>query len=167
MADCEALIDAEFLHLTTGADISDSVSVGALIVVVSTLIGEELGACVAPAAATMKLRLVCAQYTSFVMSSGPGTGQVGTLRAEQIGDYRVEYNSTSSDSFNLQVLRDMLKSMNGSTTYSVQTTGAKVASGLPYFDVFDPGWDEVEDGERYGIADTQYGSIGLDEVIIP
>ena len=169
MADCDPLITPEFLHLTTGADITDEASVEALIVIVSTLIGEELGACVVPADADMRLRIVCAQYTSYVMSSGSGGGgPAGNLRAEQIGDYRVEYQSSNKgDAFDLQVLRDMLASMYGASTYTVSTTDEVVVSGLPYFQSYTPGWDEVEDGERDGIAAPFYGDggVGLDEAV--
>lgn len=120
MADCLPLITPEFLHTVTGVDVSDTASVEALILITSTLIGEELGGCVDPETATMKLRVVCAQYTAYSMSprgSGPAA-----VRAEQVGDYRVEYQAQgNSDMFDLQVLRDMLSSMHGGSAYSVST----------------------------------------------
>lgn len=159
MADCLPLITPEFLHTVTGVDISDTATVESLIIITSTLIGEELGGCVDPDTASMKLRVVCAEYTAYCMTSGAGGGT--DLRAEQIGDYRVEYQSSNkNDSFDLQVLREMLQSMHGASTYTVTTTDVKANSGVPFFDSFDPGWDEVAEGERIGIAGPMYGSDG-------
>jgi hypothetical protein len=152
VADCQPLITPEFLNAMTGADVSDTARTEWVISTVSTLIGEELGGCVDPTSATMKLRVVCAQYCSYVMSSGSGSGASGNLRAEQIGDYRVEYQSSNkNDSFDLSVLRELLQSMHGGSTYTVTTMDTRTESSVHYFDSFDPGYDEVEDGEREGI----------------
>ena len=132
MADCQPLITKDFLHSVTGADISDGTAVDALIVIVSTLIGEELGGCVAPASASMKLRVVCAQYTAYCMT--PRGAGPSAVRAEQVGDYRVEYQTSGGgDAFDLQVLRDMLASMHAGSTYTVNTLADKT----------DPVWDGV------------------------
>jgi hypothetical protein len=155
VADCLPLITPDFLHTVTGVDVSDTAAVEELIVITSTLIGEELGGCVDPETATMKLRVVCAQYTAYVMTSGAG-GSSAALRAEQIGDYRVEYQNSSSDQFDLQVLRDMLASMHGGSAYSVSTLGETKESGTPHFDYWDPSYMAVVDGKRgHGFPDGE------------
>ena len=95
--------------------------------------------------------MVCAQYVSFVMGSGSG-GAAGGVRAEQIGDYRIEYQRSNSDSFDLQTLRDMLNSMHGDSAYTVTTLDERRSSSIPSFDSFDPDYDEVLEGEIVGIA---------------
>ena len=52
----------------------------------------------------------------------------GALRAEQIGDYRVEYQGNRTSESDLQVLRDMLSAMYGGSTYSVNTLVEKQES---------------------------------------
>lgn len=145
--DCSPLIDAAFLQTVTGVDVSNSTTVDDLIVIVSSLIGEELGGCVAPETASMKLRVVCAQYTAYVMNNG-STGGAAPLRAEQIGDYRVEYQRTSEDRFDLQVLRDMLATMNSGSAYSVSTLGDTVQGYIPRVDYWDPNYIDTVDGKR-------------------
>jgi hypothetical protein len=120
MADCEALVDTTFVKTVTGVDVSDTDRVESLIVIASTLIGEEFGACVDPDEASMRLRTVCANYVAYMMTSGAG-GAAGALRAEQIGDYRVEYQGNRTSESDLQVLRDMLSAMYGGSAYSVGT----------------------------------------------
>jgi len=138
VAVCLPLIDVEFLKLTTGADVSDRASTEALIGIVSSLIGEEFGGCVDPADASMRLKVICAEYTSFVMGTGSGGPATG-LRAEQIGDYRVEYQSSNkADSFDLQVLRGMLASIHGPSAYTLTTMNDREPQ--PYSDAL---WDAV------------------------
>jgi hypothetical protein len=145
---CLPLIEPEFLGLVTGVDVSDTASVEALILVTSGLIGEELGGCVDPTTASMKLRVVAAQYTAYVMSSGSGTSGPAAIRAEQVGDYRVEYQRAQSDQFDLQVLRDMLASMHGGSAYSVSTLSDVNESSSPHVDYWDPSYQAVLDGKR-------------------
>lgn len=130
MADCDPLISAAFLNIVTGADIvSDPARVDAVIIIVSTLIGEENGnVCIVPAAASMKLRVVCAQYTSYVLGSGTGTTVAERVRAEQIGDYRVEYQNRGDEQYDLQLLRDMLNAMYGQSTYTINTMADKTSN---------------------------------------
>jgi hypothetical protein len=165
VADCQPLITPEFLAAMTGADVSDAARTEWVIVTVSTLIGEELGGCVDPTTSTMKLRVVCAQYCAYVMQSGSGSGAAGNLRAEQIGDYRVEYQSSNkNDSFDLSVLRELLQSMHGESAYTITTIEQRYESSTPYFDPFDPGFDEVEDGEMLGLFGDG-DDLALDEAV--
>jgi hypothetical protein len=135
MTDCQPLITPEFLHTVTGVDVSDPTAAEAIITIASTLIGEELGACVDPASASMKIRMVCAQYTAFCMGDSGGASPSG-IRAEQVGDYRIEYQSNGDDRFNLQVLRDMLASMYGGSSYSVGTLEKRRESLMPQYEWF-------------------------------
>jgi len=109
MARCEPIIDAEFLQTVTGADISDLARVDELISVVSDLCAEELLGpyrCVNPELAPMRLKVVVAEYVYFNMKAS-STEQI--VRAETVGDYRVEYQTKQTPGFDLTVLRQMLK----------------------------------------------------------
>lgn len=163
MADCLPLITAAFLQTVTKVDVADTSEVDSLIVIVSTLIGEELGGCVVPAQASMKLRVVCAEYTAFCMTNGAGGG--AELRAEQMGDYRVEYQISGRDAFDLQVLRDMLASMYGASTYTVSTVDTRTDQTYHYVEYFDPlAVSEMHSdspgmyGQYFGYLDVGVGS---------
>lgn len=161
MADCLPLITAAFLKTVTKVDVTDTEEADSLITIVSTLIGEELGGCVVPSAASMKLRVVCAEYTAFCMGSGAGGGS--DLRAEQIGDYRVEYQSSDrGDAFDLQVLRDMLASMHGASTYTVSTVDTRTDQTSHYVEYFDPlgvsAMQSDDPGAYIGYLDIGIGS---------
>jgi hypothetical protein len=109
VARCEPIIDATFLQTVTGADISDTARVDELISVVSDLCAEELlgpNRCVNPELAPMRLKVVVAEYVYFNMKAS-STEQI--VRAETVGDYRVEYQTKQIPGFDLNVLRAMLK----------------------------------------------------------
>ena len=122
MADCDPLIDAGYVATVTGADVSDSDRVEALIQITSNLVGEILGTgCVDPAEASTRLKVTVAQFVARGLASTP---QQEAVRAEQIGDYRVEFvaGTTGNVGIDVDVLRKMLTPlMPGGKNYSVQT----------------------------------------------
>lgn len=120
MARCEPIIDAEFVKTITGCDITDLSRVDDLISVTSDLVAEELlgpNMCVVPSAAPMRLKVIVAEYVGYNLVSR-AADQV--VRAETVGDYRVEYQSSNSSGMDLERLRRMLKPLRV-RNYTVKT----------------------------------------------
>lgn len=109
MARCEPIIDAEFVKTVTGADISNLQRVDELISITSDLVAEELvgpTACINPELAPMRLKVVVAEFVAYNLTIRPGDQVV---KAEAMGDYRVEYQTTSTSGMDLDRLKRMLK----------------------------------------------------------
>lgn len=108
MARCEPLVDAVFVQTVTGVEIADLQRVDELISVTSDLVAEELigpNACINPQTVQMRLKLIVAQYVAYLLTT-KSTDQ--TLKAETVGDYRVEYQTNVNSGFDLVKLRQML-----------------------------------------------------------
>lgn len=132
MSNCQPIIDANFLHMVTGVDISDIERIDNLISLVSDLIAAEMGGvCQDPDNCDIRVKVVCAQYVAHVLdASDDGSG---SIKAETIGDYRVEYRPGASDGFDLPMLRRMLSPVLG-RAYSTTTWNVERSSYWPYDD---------------------------------
>jgi hypothetical protein len=118
MAECPPLVDAQFVALVTGADTSDFSKVDALISLSSALIARELGVtCVDPDQADVRVKVVCAQFVGALLQEATHDAMV---RAETVGDYRVEYLANSVRGADLAYLRKLLGPIRG-MNYSVTT----------------------------------------------
>lgn len=109
MARCEPLVDAVFVQTVTGVEITDLQRLDELISVTSDLVAEELigpNACIDPARVEMRLKMIVAQYVAYLLSN-KSTDQ--SVKAETVGDYRVEYQTNLQAGFDLFKLRQMLK----------------------------------------------------------
>lgn len=135
MARCEPIIDAEFVKTITGADISDLARVDDLISVTSDLVAEELlgpNLCVNPDLAPMRLKVIVAEFVAFNLVSRPNDQVV---KAETVGDYRVEYQSSNTSGMDLERLRRMLKPLRV-RSYTVRTIDDLQSEGShPYWSV--------------------------------
>jgi hypothetical protein len=123
MARCEPIIDAIFVQKVTGADISDLSRVDELISITSDLVAEEiLGTtrCFSPDLAPMQLKVIVAEFVAYNLTTKPNDQIV---RAETVGDYRVEYQSSNSAGMDLDRLKRMLKPLRvrNYTTRTVDT----------------------------------------------
>lgn len=120
MARCEPIVDAMFVKTITGVDISDLNRVDELISVTSDLVAEELlgpTACIDPALAPMRLKVIVAEFVAYNLSTRPGDQVV---KAEAVGDYRVEYQTSNTSGMDLERLKKMLKPLR-TRAYTVHT----------------------------------------------
>jgi hypothetical protein len=134
MARCEPIVDAAFVQMVTGADISDLKRVDELISVTSDLVAEELvgpTACINPELAQMRLKVIVAEFVAYNLTIRPNDQVV---KAETIGDYRVEYQNSNGSGMDLGRLRMMLKPLRNRaytvhTIDELQTDGRSVVWG--------------------------------------
>lgn len=120
MARCEPIVDAVFVQKVTGVDISDLERVDELISITSDLCAEQLlGAdrCIDPARAPMQLKVIVAEFVAYNLSTRPNDQVV---KAETVGDYRVEYQASNTGGMDLQRLKEMLRPLR-LRFYTVQT----------------------------------------------
>lgn len=120
MPNCPPLIDAAFVQQATGADISDLERVDTLISITSDMVSEELVgnySCIDPDQAPMRLKIVVAEFVAQNLVTRP-TDQV--VKAETVGDYRVEYAQPFKSGLDLQTLHKMLAPFRR-RYYTVQT----------------------------------------------
>lgn len=120
MARCEPLIDAVFVKTVTGADISDLSRVDELISITSDLVAEELvgpTACIDPTKAQMRLKVIVAEFVAYNLATRPGDQVV---KAEAVGDYRVEYQTSNTAGMDLERLKRMLKPLRN-RAYTIHT----------------------------------------------
>jgi hypothetical protein len=120
MARCEPIVDAVFVKTVTGCDITDLSRVDELISITSDLVAEELlgpVACVNPALAPMRLKVIVAEFVAYNLSVRPNDQIV---KAEAVGDYRVEYQTSNTSGMDLERLKRMLKPLR-TRNYTVQT----------------------------------------------
>jgi hypothetical protein len=120
MSRCEPIIDAQFVHTVTGCDISNLERVDDLISITSDLVAEELVGpqrCIIPDQAPMRLKVIVAEFVAFNLSINPNDQIV---KAETVGDYRVEYQSSNTSGMDLQRLKAMLKPLR-TRAYTVRT----------------------------------------------
>lgn len=120
MARCEPIVDAVFVKTVTGVDISDLNRVDELISITSDLVAEELvgpTACIDPARAQMRLKVIVAEFVAYNLSIRPGDQIV---KAESVGDYRVEFQTSNNSGMDLGRLRQMLKPLRN-RAYTVHT----------------------------------------------
>ena len=120
MARCEPIVDAMFVKTVTGVDISDLSRVDELISITSDLVAEELVgpmACIDPATAQMRLKVIVAEFVAYNLTIRPNDQVV---KAEAVGDYRVEYQTSNGSGMDLTRLRQMLKPLRN-RAYTVHT----------------------------------------------
>lgn len=120
MARCEPIVDAAFVQKVTGADITDLYRVDELISITSDLVAEELlgpSRCISPDLAPMQLKVIVAEFVAYNLATRPNDQIV---RAETVGDYRVEYQTSNTAGMDLQRLKQMLKPLRV-RFYTVQT----------------------------------------------
>lgn len=120
MARCEPIVDAVFVQKVTGVDISDLQRVDELISITSDLCAEQLlgpDRCIDPDRAPMQLKVIVAEFVAYNLSTRPNDQVV---KAETVGDYRVEYQASNTAGMDLRRLKEMLRPLR-LRFYTVQT----------------------------------------------
>lgn len=100
-----ALVTAEYVAATTGADVSDTERVDFLIDEASTLVSEWLGRTFTPENAPAAVRQAVAILVDGALSTGDVGGGSDEVKSEQIGDYRIEYAGAGRFSSGLDIRR--------------------------------------------------------------
>jgi hypothetical protein len=86
-------VTADYVAAVTGADIADATRVGILIDAATKVVSQDARQpawLTAGASVPEPARIAAAQLVAYALA-GAGAGVAGPIRAEQIGDYRVEF----------------------------------------------------------------------------
>lgn len=101
-----ALIDTTFLEVVYGETITDTSRAEVLIEIASGVVLEYCNATWTASTAPMSVQLVVAQMTCDALAAVPA--DTATVKAEQIGDYRVEFARTSTLAIDVDRYRSTL-----------------------------------------------------------
>lgn len=110
------LVDTAYVQTVHGATITDTTRCTALIGITSDIVREYCGTDWSSTTAPAQIKLVTAQLVSDAISKAPADS--AAVRAEQIGDYRVEYQRTSSINIDLDPYKPVLDQYRR-TAYSI------------------------------------------------
>ena len=121
-----ALVDADYVAFSTGADVStDPDRVDFLIEVASGLVCERCSVAWTDATAPVSVKQAVARLVSQALAIGSdSTGSTGAMppgiKAEQIGDYRVEFASAAV-AMDMRSVDDLLRQWIRGSAYSIKT----------------------------------------------